>query len=209
MTRLHRAAVAPHARATLVGLAVVGAFGCTGCKGGSVTLGAPTLDAAIATSAFSSAAPQSSVEPAASVAPPVASATALPAVDPDVERLIVWGRPEVGSGDEPSLPLGLYMAIPRWSEERGLYTELGFGVMRTYVEGLKTCGLEVSGLPESLKDARVPAAFAQVSRKLPRFKVLGWSLLPADADAIAAVERAFSRKGKHKARSVPPASVKN
>jgi hypothetical protein len=100
-----------------------------------------------------------------------------------------------GSGEEPSLAgVGLDFAIPRWSEKRGLYTELGFGVMRSYVEGLKTCGLEVSGLPESLKAVRVPAAFAAVGRKLPRFNVLGWSLVPAEA--TSAVERAFSRKGK-------------
>jgi hypothetical protein len=109
-----------------------------------------------------------------------------------------------GSSEEPSLAgLGLDFAIPRWSGKRGLSTELGFGTMRSYVEGLKTCRLEVSGLPESLKDVRVPAAFAQIERKLPRFNVLGWSLVPAEANA--AVERAFSRKGKQPSAPVPSA----
>jgi hypothetical protein len=113
-----------------------------------------------------------------------------------------------GSGEEPSLgALGLDFAIPRWSEQRGLYTELGFGIMRTYVEGVKTCGLEVSGLPESLKEVRVPAAFAAVGRKLPRFNVLGWSLVPAEA--TTAVERAFSRKGKPSAPSAPRAPAQH
>lgn len=104
-----------------------------------------------------------------------------------------------GGNDEPSLGhLELDFAIPRWSAKRGFYTELGFGIMRSYVEGLKTCGLEVSELPPSLKDVPVPAAFAELSRKLQRFRVLGWSLVPAEANA--AVERAFSRKTSGKPR---------
>jgi len=140
----------------------------------------------------------------------------------DVEVLRIFARqlsPEllkpcleisVGEGsEEPSLAgVGLDFAIPRWSAERGLYTELGFGVMRTYVEGLKTCGLEVSGLPPSLKDVRVPAAFAEVTRKLWRFRVLGWSLVPASAEASAAVERAFSRNGKRTSRRVAPGALR-
>jgi hypothetical protein len=102
-----------------------------------------------------------------------------------------------GSGDKPSLD-GLYLdfALPRWTPKRGLHTELGFGIMRSYVEGLKTCRLEVAGLPPSLQAERVPPAFAELPRTLGRFEVLGWSLVPPGDEATAALERAFLRKGK-------------
>jgi hypothetical protein len=105
---------------------------------------------------------------------------------------------DISVGDASEVPslAALYLdsSIPRWSKPRGFYSELGFGIMRTYVEGLKTCWLEVSALPPSLGDVRVPAAFAELPRRLPGFTVLGWSLVPVDARA--AVERSFLRRVK-------------
>jgi hypothetical protein len=104
-----------------------------------------------------------------------------------------------GTGDDPRFRgLSLGRAVPRWSKSKGLFLELGFSILRTHVQGFQECSLDVSGLPPTLKDVKVPHAFAELPRKLQGFTLRGWSLLPGDAATMTAVERAFLRKKKSK-----------
>jgi hypothetical protein len=100
-----------------------------------------------------------------------------------------------GAGEDPRFRgLSLDRAVPRWSKDKGLFLELGFSILRTHVQGLQECNLDVSSLPPTLKDVRVPHAFAELPGKLQGFTVRGWSLLPGDEATTTAVERTFSRK---------------
>jgi hypothetical protein len=99
--------------------------------------------------------------------------------------------------------MSLYTALPRWSRRRGLHFELYLGAMDTYVAGEKTCGLVVKHAPPSLEKFPLPAAFAELPKKLPGFHPAGWAVIPADDEAgLDAAMRVF--KVRKKKAELPP-----
>jgi hypothetical protein len=68
------------------------------------------------------------------------------------------------------------------------------------VVGQKTCSLVVEHPPPSLERFLLPAAFAELPKKIPGLQAAGWSVIPpGDEAGIEAAKRVFeSRKQKTK-----------
>jgi len=91
--------------------------------------------------------------------------------------------------------LSIESVVPRWTEKRGLFFDLGLTTMASYWRGKHGCTVSVSHVPPTLEPLSVPMALAALSKKLPGFTVGGWSTLrPTDGRAIAAARRLFRNR---------------
>jgi hypothetical protein len=106
--------------------------------------------------------------------------------------------PDAGFYEAPSLGgLSLDTAVPRWSKRRGLHFELFFGALDCTVVGEKTCSLVVNHPPPSLEKFPLPAAFAELPKKLPGLQAAGWSIIPpGDEAGLDAAKRVFASQKK-------------
>jgi hypothetical protein len=101
-----------------------------------------------------------------------------------------------GSGGPLSTDgLSIESVVPRWTNKRGLFFELGLTTMSSYWRGKHGCTVSVPHVPATLEPLSVPMAFAALSKKLPGFSVGGWSTLRStDGGALAAARRLFRNR---------------
>lgn len=125
----------------------------------------------------------------------LAEATLAPCLQAVVDARCL---PDAGFYEAPSLgAMWLDTAVPRWSKRRGLHFELILGALDCMVVGGKTCTLLVNHAPPSLEKFPLPAAFAELPKKLPGFQAAGWSVIPADDEAgLEAAKRVFEKRKK-------------
>jgi hypothetical protein len=107
-------------------------------------------------------------------------------------------------GNEGLEAVALVATIPRWSLERGLYLELGWGLSESYASGDEGWGSYTSScadtnlaVPAALGLPPAPRALAQLIALYPKAKVGGWSRLePAQLAQLDALNRAFATEEK-------------
>jgi hypothetical protein len=119
-----------------------------------------------------------------------------------VQRAGLEERRQLGDGGLEAVTL--VATIPRWSSERGIYLELGWGLTESYASGDEGWGSYTSGcadtdlaVPAALGLPPAPRALAQLIALYPKAKVGGWSRLePAQLAELDALNRAFATEEK-------------